>query len=87
MYGSSGLLNQVLLEGLAEWAVPAGINQINQIFTKYPTFSGSDFTFLTIKIFFQKKFHVNGVRTTILIIIRMIPSNFKDEKVYFLVLE
>ena len=55
MHGSSGLLNQVLLVGLAEWAVKAGINQINQIFTKYPTFSGSDFTFLTIKTKFLKK--------------------------------
>ena len=49
MYCSSGLLNQVLLDGLADWAVQAGLNQINQFFAKYPHFSGSKFTFLTIK--------------------------------------
>ena len=54
MYGSSGLLNQVLLDRLAEWAVQAGINQINQIFTKYPRFSSSDFAFLTLKTKFEK---------------------------------
>ena len=34
-------------------AVQADLNQINQFFAKYPHFSGSKFTFLTIK---TKKF-------------------------------
>ena len=49
MYCSSGLLNQVLLDGLADWAVQAGLNQINQFFTKYQHFSSSKFRFLTLK--------------------------------------
>ena len=49
MYCSSGLLNQIMLDGLADWAVQAGLNQINQFFTKYPHFSSSEFIFLTLK--------------------------------------
>ena len=49
MYWSSGLLNQSLLDGLADWAVQAGLNQINQFFAKYPHFSSSKFIFLTLK--------------------------------------
>ena len=84
MYCSSGLLNQVLLDGLADWAVQAGINQINQFFAKYPHFSGSKFTFFDHKKSFLKKFLVNRVRTTILITIRQIASNFRNGKVDFL---
>ena len=49
MYCSSGLLNQVSLDVLAEWAEQAGLNHMNQYFAKYPHFSGSAFTFLTMK--------------------------------------
>ena len=49
MYSSSGLLNQVLLDALADWAVQAGRNQINQIFAKYQHFLGTKITSLSMK--------------------------------------
>ena len=35
MYGSSGLLHQIVLDGLADWAEQASLIQINQFFAKY----------------------------------------------------
>ena len=49
MYSSTGLVNQIILDALADWAVQAGRNQINQIFVKYPRFSSNKFIFLTLK--------------------------------------
>ena len=59
MYSSTGLLNQIILDPLADWAVQAGRNQINQIFVKYPHFSSNKFIFLTLKpqIFKNSLYH------------------------------
>ena len=84
MYSSTGLVNQIILDALADWAVQAGRNQINQIFVKYPGFSSNKFIFLTLKPQIKKKRNlITRVRTTILIIMRLIPSIFRNEKVYF----
>ena len=49
MYSSTSLVDQIILDALADWAVQAGRNQINQIFVKYPRFSSNEFIFLTLK--------------------------------------
>ena len=59
MYSSTDLVNQILLDGLADWAVQAGRNQINQIFVKYPRFSSRKFIILTIKTW-KKIFWLNN---------------------------
>ena len=54
MYSSTGLVNQIILDALADWAVQAGRNQI---FVKYPRFSSNKFIFLTLKpLILEKKF-------------------------------